>query len=359
MMNAKLLSIATAVLVAGSAMAQNAKLGATYAAQNARETLFRAMEISGKINVESIVLRKGWGNGPSMQFKFEQSDRGMSKYTVLAPLCDQNVVRYEDKRYWKNFNPESGQLLVQKTSGVNTLGIRQALAEQNYRFTTEDGEKIAGRTTVVIVAMPKAGVMPSRRYSIDVAKMYLLRVETDQKGDRQVLTDTLAVSFPKGIFVRDPEREFFSQFQKIELDPPMPVPDAKKLTETVGFRPSLPQDLPYGFAIIEKQATGQDYDTVAIRISDGLANATIFQTKNVPQNRGSSKPSNSRAEANGIHFKLIGDLPDPVTRRILEMFVREAMKGLMPLLETSFTARLLDDSQNIDAPVVIRVIIQG
>lgn len=355
-------SVLTVALLAGVAGAQNAKLGSAYASGNLRETLFKSIEASGRMNVESIVMRKGYRGGASTQCKFEQNDRGVSKYTVLAPLCDQNVIRYEDRRYWKNFNPERGELVVQAitTSPNSTLAIRQALAEQNYKFSSEDGDKVAGRQTMVIIAVPRASGMPSRRYSVDVSKMYVLRVETELRGDRQILTDTLAIKFPKFISISDPEREFISQFRKFELEPPVSVSDARKLNEMVGFKPSLPQDLPFGFAIIDKQAAGEDFDTVAIRISDGLANATIFQTRNSPRVKTSKEPNASRADANGFHFKLMGELPDPIMRRILEMFVREAMKGLMPLLETHSRDQLLNDSQYDDsAPMLIAVIIRS
>lgn len=321
--------------------------------ENPRETLFRSMAHSQRMNVEGIVLINRYGNKSAMQCKFEQSYRGISKMTVLTPLCNQGVVMYDDGKVWKNILPDEQKMLIQPSPNPNRqLGVRQALAEQNYKFTTEQGDRVAGRATLVIVAVPKAAGMPERRYSIDVSNLYLLRVETDNRGDHRVLNDTIAVNYPSSISISDPEGDFVRQFRRIQIDPAKTVSDLKELTAMAGFKPAIPGELPFGFAVLEKQVTGDDKDVVAIRISDGLASATIFQSKEVDREGHGSRTG--RRDANGIHFHLMGDLPDPITARLLEIFVREALKGLNPLLGTDLAAQLLKDLQ-ADAGVELRI----
>lgn len=323
------------------------------------EALFRAMEESRRMNVEAIVMRKSYSGRSSSQCKFEQTNRGIAKYTVLAPICDQGAIMYDNGKVMKNFFPDEKKLMVHDSPRHNSqLAYRQALADQNYRFSTEKSERVAGRAAVVIIAVPRSTGMPSRRYTLDAANSYLLRVETELRGDRKILTDTLAISFPKVLSISDPEREFFSQFRRVEMESPVVVNDVSNIIELVGFRPALPPDLPYGFETLEKQVD-VNRNSVAIRISDGLAHATILQSRIDRGDKSKSSSGVNRREARGFEFKLIGDLPDPITSRLLDLFIREVMKGLNPLAETDLQANRLSDLQkNEGDSLLIAVIIR-
>lgn len=347
MMRNKLIAILGTVAVSAVGLAQKG--------QDPSDALFRAMDVSRRMNVESIMVRSSYRGSDSMQCKFEQSARGTSKYTVLAPICDQGVVMYDNGRVMKNFIPDEKKLLIHESMRNSAqLAVRQSLAEQNYKFSTKSGEKIAGRATVMIIALPRAAGMPERRYSIDVANSYLLRVETDTRGDRKVLMDTLAVTFPRSIYVSDPERDLVSEVRRVELEGPESVSDLGRIIELVGFRPSVPGELPFGFAMIDKQVD-EERGTVAFKISDGLAHATVFQ-KRAQQKQKSTSPY--RREAKGFEFKLMGDLPDPIIARLLDVFVREVLKGLNPLAETGEGADLLDDLQIDEGTLMITLIIE-
>jgi len=358
---ARLLPVLGLLGVAGYASAQFTRdrgLPVAEAQRAPLQSLFRSMEDSRRKNVESIVMRTSYNGKASSQCKFEQTSRGVTKFTILAPLCDQGTIMFDDGRNMKNIIPDEKKMFVYDSPRHNAqMAIRQALAEQNYKFSAATGEKVAGRATVVIVAVPKSSVMPSRRYSVDVANTYLLRVETDHRGERKMLMDTIAINYPRTLHISDPERENFSQYRRIEIESPVTVPDVGKITELVGFRPAIPSDLPYGFAMIDKQVD-QNRDSVAFRITDGLAHATIYQSRSKPDKKGST--SGSRREVRGFEFKLIGDLPDSVITRLLDIFAREALKGLNPLAETPEGFPLLDDlQQDEEAVLLITVIIDA
>lgn len=358
MIASKLATILGALTVAALSMGQSRDRGVDEkeAQRHPQDALFRSMEESRKMNVEAIVMRKTYNGESSTRFKFEQSARGTSKYTVLAPICDQGAVMYDNGKVMKSFMPDEKKLFVHDSPRHNAqIALRQALAEKNYRFVAETGAKVAGRPTIVIIALPRATGMPSRRYSIDVASTYLLRVETEMKGDRKTLTDTEAINYPRSISVSDPEKEFFSEIRRIEIPAPVSVSSNGSILELVGFKPALPAELPFGFATIDRQVD-ERRNSVAIRISDGLAHATILQSR-VDRDKQRT-PSSMRREAKGFEFKLIGDLPDQIISRLLDIFIREALKGLNPLAETESGAEMLDVLQkNIGDSVLIALII--
>lgn len=300
-------------------------------------------------------MRTSYSGHASSQCKFEQTSRGVAKYTILLPLCDQGTIMYDDGKWMKNVIPDDKKMFVYESPRHNAqLTLRQSLAEQNYKFSAIAGEKVAGRSTILIVAIPKASVMPERRYSVDVANMYLLKVETQHKGERKVLMETVAINYPRTLSIADPEKDGFSQYNRIPVETAISVGEVSKITEMLGFKPAIPDTLPFGFAMIDKQVD-VDRDSIAYRITDGLAHATIMQRRTVRTKNTSANPS--RRESRGFEFKLVGDLPDSVISKLLDIFVREASKGLNPLAETTDKSDVLDVLQQDEESLLLIAVI--
>ncbi|MEQ1935047.1 MAG: hypothetical protein ABL962_14405, partial [Fimbriimonadaceae bacterium] len=241
---------------------------------SAATMLFKALSGSRALNVEGIVLKRSRGSEP-IQLKLEQSSSGATKLTVLAPLCDQGIVNYEDGKTWKTYIPSERRLEFMSAPDRDAnLMARRDLCSRNYRFTMQTGDLIAGRKTTLIVASPRNSEMPSRRYSLDASKQYLLRVETELDGERKLLHDTMAITFPTSNPVIDIEKEIVQSVRRVEKSPPISWTETRTVQNLVGFKPSVPSLLPYGFEVIDKQLAGDKGKFIAIRISDGLANAT-------------------------------------------------------------------------------------
>ncbi len=311
--------------------------------------LFKALSGSRALNVEGIVLKRNSRGRDPIQLKLEQSSTGITKLTVLAPLCDQGIVNTEDGKTWKTYIPSEKRLeFMAAPNREANNDVRRDLSSRNYRFTLQSGDLIAGRKTSVIIASPKNGEMPTRRYSLDAAKQYLLRVETELEGEMKMLHDTVAIAFPTSNPVADIEKEIVQSVRRIEKSPPVSWTEPRTVQNLVGFKPTIPTNLPFGFEIIDKQLAGEKGRFIAIRISDGLANATIYQISSNSQfgtTESTAHTSVNRREANGIRFRLSGDLPDSVTKRILEFFVKEAIKGLNPLPGTDGPPPALNSAQ--------------
>lgn len=303
--------------------------------EDPRELLFRTMDKSRWINFEAVVLRRNSSDDRSfMQVKIAQRS-GASKTTVLSPLPAQGVTTLDDGRTWTTYIPDENRMLVQD-SPKRRMRQRTETAGQNYRFTSENMGSVAGRKTVAVLAVPKYPEMPSRRYWIDSEYALMLRMELIKEGGRRrsLMMDTKAIDFKA---VADDVMKINppADVRRVRLESPERFRSAEDAVDLVGFKPAFPGPLPFGFVVTEPQVVGDKGDRfVAIRLSDGLASATVYQWS---ANSKNPVPCNDRElvrEANGLRMRMVGDLPEIVLARLLDAFVREAMKGLQPLSGT-------------------------
>jgi hypothetical protein len=99
---------------------------------------------------------------------------------------------------------------------------------------------------------------------------------------------------------------------------------AAELTDELGFRPVVPENLPYGFEVQQLQSSvNSGVPALSVRITDGLAKATVFQWRH--SGPGAPPPTGTAAANTGKLTLLIsGDMPEPVKQAILQSFVRAA-----------------------------------
>jgi outer membrane lipoprotein-sorting protein len=333
-MSAKGTSSRTLVLALGLLSLPAAGLAVAAAAYNssqikARDALFRCIERTNSVALNAIVTQRGSAPCPPiMQFKIEQDRAGRRKVTTLQPLSMQGTVQFDDGKTWKIYEPDKRQLVIQPSPRTfrEDTAERMKLAEDNYRFSLERNGVIAGRSTWVVTATPKAPEMPVRRYSIDVDKNVLLRLETVEEGKRNVLMDTLAVSFPSSRPSEAFDFKPVGNVRTIQLPAPERIESLAKAREEVGFEPVLPKHLPFGFVILEPQISGVERARyVAVRLSDGLIKATVYQWDAKRLNPFGDSGLNFRL-VQGVRIALVGELPGPVQNRLLDLFVKEATK---------------------------------
>jgi len=302
-----------------------------------REILFRAMDKSRWLNLESIVVRRmSSADRTTKQIRIAQRG-GMSKSTVLSPLPEQGVTTVDDGKTWTTYFPDDNLMVIQDSPKRSSWNWRrQAVADDNYRFTFEKVESIAGRKANTILATPKFPEMPIRRYSLDLDYPLLLKMEVAKDGRFVTMMDTKAIAFTSvdedAIQINPP-----AEVRKAFHEAPQRFRSAAEALEIVGFKPSMPGPLPFGFVISEPQVIGdRGRKFIAIRVSDGLASATVYQWNGSERDPIPCRDPRYLREANGLKMSLTGDLPEVVLTRLLETFVREALKGLQPLLGTDF-----------------------
>ncbi len=279
------------------------------------------------VNVRAIVWQMGDGSGVMQQVKVEMDKSGKLHQIVLAPLRLQGYELVDDGKTTSIYSPDDKTLVVQPSARQQSddTAWRMATAERNYSFKILRREKIAGRWAAIVSAIPKSDDLETRCYAIDEKTGFLLRLETCVEGRAPTVhLETKMVEFPVDFtdetFKLDPS---FVNVRRV-TQKCLPPDSGPKLAAELGFRPIVPNDLPYGFEVQQLQAINDaSRPAVAVRITDGLAKATVLQwrggDRNVPAPRGTRS-----MRAGRITLLVTGDIPEEVKERVLRAFANGA-----------------------------------
>lgn len=288
------------------------------------------------LTVEGIILRRNSTRDPGMmQLRMAQAT-GIAKNVVISPLPFQGVTTLDDGQNWMTYVPDENRIIIQSSPRlIGGNARRQRAASGSYRFTSDSGEPVAGRKTILVVATPKSSEMPTRRYWIDQDFPFILKMDVGEGNASKVLLDTKAVTFGAAYSEETFKITPATGARRIYLESPERIRSAESAKSLMGFAPALPGGLPYGFVIQEGQIVGDKSERfVAIRITDGLATATLYQWSTSRKNPVPCHDKKSVREANGVRMRLVGDLPEVVLTKLIEAFVRELTKGLQALSGT-------------------------
>jgi len=326
------LTAALAVLAYGSAFGQHShSLAQAEWGRNMSgwKLLQHSMEVARTLPVEATIFRqKSPRSNLLMEMQFEQSGDGDARYEILSPLSLRGIINLDDGHVWTNYHPDDQEVTVQPSPRENLEdpNFRIRLAEKNYSVKMEASTEIAGRRAITLIATPKFPEMSSRRYSIDQRKEYLLRMEILDHGHHRTILDTKAISFPDEV----PESHFEftaprgAHFKT--LDAPRPLDRESK--QSLGFKPAIPSNLPFGFVVQDRLVGGQKKcEFLSIKLTDGLASATVYQA-NEKCAAKMAKPYRFDKEVKGVRFWLVGEVPESVWKQLIDAFVKEALKGL-------------------------------
>jgi hypothetical protein len=227
----------------------------------------------------------------------------------------------------KFYNPDKNEMVVQPSPEQfrEDPKMRIALADENYRFSLERNGIIAGRPTWVVTATPRAPELPTRKYSIDIEKDVMLRLETVENGKKNLLFDTQAIWYPAGMPANTFNLTPIGTYRTVYLKGPVKIDSMAVARAQAGFEPILPRDLPFGFIVRDPHLTGKENARfIAVRITDGLITATVYQWDS-RRIKDEEMPGPSRT-INGIRISLLGELPEFVHGRLLDLFAKEAAR---------------------------------
>lgn len=316
-------SLRIAGLVTGLVLAAG-----SFADPQATALLLRSMQRTFPVNVVSVIIQRDPKSDQSFQrVKVERTKDGLQRCTILQPLRMQGVTSVDDGERMKIYLPDRKVLLDQespaKAGGEDDE--RTQLIKKNYTFAMSDGGKVAGRNAVMVVATPRYDELEVRRYYLDEETAYPLRLETYLAGaEIHVVYDTKDIDFPKtidrGIFSLNP----LGQIRTITYNRPTKVVSPAQAKSLVGFTPLVPRDLPMGFAVQEVQfSDNSDTKAIVVRISDGLARASIYQTKS--GDKLSSDEDSTVIEYKGVRLMLVSDLSKDIRDQLLRSFLDHAI----------------------------------
>ncbi len=299
----------------------------------ARDLLLKSMKRSRCTDVSAIVVQDSPGG--TLQIKLERAEDGFERQTILQPLSMQGVTTVDDGTRWMTLWPDERRVLQQESPRLWQADPedRIRLADRNYRLTITSEDQIAGRRVLCVSAVPRAKEMATRRYYVDERTAFILRNErVDEDGEVVTLLDTKVISFPREI-PKCCEMLATTGMRVIERAPPKSLKSLASVKAVVGFEPVFPKTLPFGFVIHEKQLVGgEGRRLVAVRLTDGLVTATVYEWAAEHDARHKAHSSGVR-EAGGIMFRVVGDLTDAAKALILSKFLLEVEEALRPALE--------------------------
>jgi len=303
-------------------------LAATALAQrppaNPIDWLVRGLDSTPLVVTTLIQSLHGDGRHGVTQIKLQTDGRGRSRRTILQPLSKQGVVQTDDGNVWVTFFPDARQVMAQPSPSAWQLPAerRTVLVSRNYKVTYGETGRIAGRVTVQVVARPNDRELPIRIFDLDQRTNVLLRSAVQSHGPESVRVqlDTLAASFPTRVDGGFYERPSEPDWRQLKCDGPARVERPSDL----GFNPVVPERLPRGFVVMHvHRMTERDAKVVGVRLTDGLASATVYQWSSVnPPEKLPFRSSRAKVNADGVAFRIVGDLPDEVEEDLLSAFLR-------------------------------------
>jgi outer membrane lipoprotein-sorting protein len=309
-----------ALLAASSGLASDS--------QQAAKMLMRSMQRTFPVNVVSVMVQRDPKSDNSYQrVKVERTKDGLQRCTILQPLRMQGVMSVDDGDRMKIYLPDRKIVLDQESPGKVNCEVdqRMKLVRKNYSFSMSDGGRIAGRDAVCVVATPRYDEMEIRRYSLDAATAYPLRLETYLNGKEiTVVFDTKDIQFPatmdRNLFTISP----LGSVRTITYSRPTKVVSPAQAKSLVGFTPLVPKGLPLGFEVQEVQfSNNSDSKAIVVRLSDGLARASVYQTKS--DDKLTSDEDSSVLEYKGVRLMLVSDLPKSTRDQLLRAFLTQAL----------------------------------
>ena len=318
-------ALAALALLAGATLAL---AGGGQQGESAADLLRKSMGRRFPVNVVAVILQRDpAAEGTYQRVKVARAKDGKARHTVLQPLRMAGVEQVDDGELLRVYLPDRRSVIVQDSPQKESAEPEERIAQakRNYVFSVGGKERIAGRTAVRVVAEPKADDMAIRRYYLDEKSGYPLRLEVvGDRGELKVIFDTVAIEFPDRL-----NRDVFAMnalpgTETIRYTRPKTLSSRAQAQAVVGFRPILPERIPYGFNVQEMQYNpGPGWKSVVIRLTDGLVRATVYQWK--PNGKKIESVEDSSAiEVNGIRLMIVSDLPAPVRMRILQSFVGQA-----------------------------------
>ena len=300
----------------------------------ASDLLLRSMGRRFSTNIVAVILQRDPGGDSTYQrVKVTRARDGRVRHTILQPLRMSGIETVDDGEQMRVCLPDKRSMIVQDSAQLQDSDIqeRMDLAKLNYELSVVSGKRIAGRSTVCVVATPKATGMAQRRYSLDEKTGYPLRLQVETTpSDTKLIFDTVAIEFPKEL----PDEVFeiapLPGTKTIRYSRPKTLTSRAHAEREVGFRPVLPTRFPLGFRIQEMQVNqGEEWKSVVVRLSDGLVRATVYQWKPDGKEVESVEESSS-VDINGVRLLLVSDLPAEIRMKLLGAFISQARQAEYP-----------------------------
>ncbi|HRI44531.1 MAG TPA: sigma-E factor regulatory protein RseB domain-containing protein [Fimbriimonadaceae bacterium] len=302
-----------------------AAFGATQNREDIREVFFRSIQKSGTVNATLVQTKRLHDGGRSVvKYSVTMDDKGRSRRTVLQPISMEGTIWIDDGMQWATIDSEEREIVIQPSPLKDRIDpkLRMKMIAANYELKSDGEDRIAGRKSLMIRAIPKERFLPERRYGIDLGNHMLLRIEVADSSHRlDVVLNTIAADFPKRI---DPGLFTWptNGYKVTRTDFPKAIRSIGSAMDTLGFSPRMPARLPYGFQVTQRHLVGgPEGQFLALRLSDGLAMMTVYQWDAARRYRDLPFKAPGDGQVGNVCIKVVGDVPSSIRRRLAESFL--------------------------------------
>jgi hypothetical protein len=314
-----LLAIAAVATVAS---AQNADAG--------RDLLYRSIRGENRANIVAILVQHNQdGDEDSVKFKLTRSIDGKSRQSVIAPLRLQGKESVDDGTKSYTFLPDEKMMIVQPSANVREdADFRIPLIAKNYILSAKSGGKIANRSVTQITALAREAKLGGVRFWLDNETAHVMKKSAFDYEAEEWTTDyeVLRAEFPSKIDPAIFKISPIGGFETLEYGARTKLTSLKEAEKAIGFVPTAPKDLPFGFQIQSMQTNSKSsWKSLSMRLTDGLQKVTVYQWKPSKNETISSGTSSTVETVNGIKYMVVTELDPWVRKSVLKAFVRTAM----------------------------------
>ncbi|HWD39723.1 MAG TPA: sigma-E factor regulatory protein RseB domain-containing protein [Fimbriimonas sp.] len=288
----------------------------------------RSLEKANRYNVSALISQRDPQGGGWEVVQVERDKDGHVHKSVIQPLAYMGIESVDDGERWQTYLPDQRVILDQESSLKHSdfAVQRLKLASKNYRFSLESDSFVAGRKAYCVVARPTHDELFSHRLYLDQETLYPLRAESFRGNELQIEFFTKDVAFPSrmdpGVFV------LHNTFgvKRITLHAPVKIMSAKQARKELGFGIVMPKGLPYGFMVQEMQlSTDNTWHALVVRLSDGLARATVYEYP--ASESGISVMEHSSVRVIGdVKLQIVSELDEKCREALLDTFEDQLVK---------------------------------
>jgi hypothetical protein len=290
--------------------------------------LLRSMTRAHKYALTSVVVQKMRHiANAEMEMKVEQDGEGKTRITIWQPSWMRGAISIDDGVHWMTYNAREKKIERQQSPRITqgNPAYQIALADENYKWKLEKTADIADRPTVCVIAVPNAKELETRRYYLDERSSVMLRQEVVASDNTKVLLfDTRAIAYLSPATRLSIDADADKGYRVVNVEAPERISPPSSARKRVSFIPVIPDRLPYGFVVKDVELVGRrGKQFLALRISDGLAIATIYQwnAKITPWRTPRGYKSGYK-ESKGVRFQLMGDIPSKAASKIVAAFLK-------------------------------------
>lgn len=288
------------------------------------DLLRRSMGPNFPSNVVAILSQRDPDSDSRQLIKLQRDKTGRSRKSVLQPLRKQGNESIDDGERFVTYLPDE-KLMVDQESTLRSSGdsgFRMALVRRNYVLNIDSKPTIAGRKCMRVVAQPKFADLDVRRYYLDAANGFPLKMETvSRQGAKTVHFEVLDIKYPETLnastfTIRTPVGMKVLKYQR-----PLSVATIATAREDLPFAPIVPDELPMGFRVREIQVNKGQWSSLAIHLTDGLSRATIYEWR-ADTATGEVKTLEGRSvkDAGPVRILCVSDLTTKVREKLLAAF---------------------------------------